>query len=217
MLLLLHFVADNGWNPAPGTGYRGSTLESCDAGGLRCWYSNVSSAEIANFTAEDALVLHRLATAALAAGGVIPFRFPTAVETADELQRYLAENSARFRASLERVRGAVQMEVQISASEPSPPDPSLSPGRAYMTALRDKLSGVRAAEQEIAARASGLVLRWATSGQRRCVLVPIANVERFRHAAAAAQLPPGVQVRITGPWPATAFLDEVTRPAEPNS
>lgn len=217
MPLLLHFVADNGWNPSPGAGYRGSTLESCEAGGLRCWYSNASSAEIANFAAEDALALHRLIAGALAAGGVIPFRFPTAVESTAELQRYLAENSARFRASLERVRGAVQMEVQISASEPPPPDPSLSPGRAYMTAMRDKLSGVRKAEQEIAARAAGLVLRWATSGQRRCALVPIANVERFQQAAAAAPLPPGVQVRITGPWPATAFLDEVTQPAEPKS
>jgi gas vesicle protein GvpL/GvpF len=151
---------------------------------------------------------------------LLPVRFGTFVDPA-ELQRIAALRRDAIAAALALVRGRAQMTIRITG-------PLLGPraaaagrvarsGTEYLRARRSPAADrVPAAVRDRIASAVGSLIaasRSGDSGPRGVAiyhLVERRDVERYRSAVAALPSPAGrCAVRVSGPWPAFAFVPEL--------
>lgn len=148
---------------------------------------------------------------------VLPLRFGTLLQDAEALRTVLAEDGARFRLLLARVRGCVELAVRVGL-EPSPAQVA-SDGTGYM---RERLA---AREREVGAadRVLAPLRPLARATARRPVqagsatvsesyLVPRAAVEPFAVQLKALQSQnPGLSISCTGPWGPYSFVQGAKR------
>lgn len=180
-----------------------------------------------------ALLHHDALAAAASVADVVPVRLGSIHKTGDSVRHLISSDFARFSAVLARIAGAVELGVRLSV--PTDGDQTqvtvAVSGRDYLRGKveADRLRRMRQHDvQAFSSRLSaalGPIVRVAEP--RRVLKHPAASrivcdfamlVERPAeilvrqliegHRAAAAQL--GVQVTLTGPWPAYSFavLDE---------
>ena len=172
----------------------------------------------------DALWVHeRVVERIMADRAVLPMRFGTKLADDDGLRAVLAARQQEFLATLDRVRGRVELGVRAM----QPPDPQATeevvaaPSAAVATTGREyleaKLRDGRRIEREAAALHEPLaslaveVRRQATRAPeellRASYLVDTAVVARFRSAVERLQRThPGVAILCTGPWPPYSFV-----------
>lgn len=175
---------------------------------LRCFYSNFAQQPEA-FTKEDALQFYATVQAFFDRVAVIPFRFPTLLESAEKLHEFLEQKSEAYVAALHRLRDSVQMELRVTvgtsaaASEPS--------GKEYMTTrlvqkqvLDAAAIGLRSALEELS---SDWRRREAREGLRCYALVARARIKEFQEQARSLAFGDEVRILVSGPWPATEFLE----------
>ena len=170
----------------------------------------------------DALSVHeRVIEGLMADRAVLPMRFGTRLPDDDALRDVLAARRQEFAATLDRVRGRVEVGVralrrgndddEIGAEAPGS-------GRAYVEA---KLRTGRRAEHEAAAVHEPLA-RLAVAASRRparrpeellraSYLLDAGVVDRFRATVERLQrATPGVAILCTGPWPTYSFVAGAT-------
>jgi hypothetical protein len=144
-----------------------------------------------------------------AQAAVIPFRFPTTLESEQELRTFLAAGAAGYLEALARLRDLIQMELRISVAPAASSSPSS--GREYLQAREARARAL--ADGAAAARAASRQLlqdwraRESRSGLRCYALVRRANVGEFEDLMRALVPPQGVTMVVSGPWPATEFLE----------
>ena len=143
---------------------------------------------------------------------VLPLRFGTVLRDSEALRTVLAEDGARFRLLLSRVRGCVELAVRVGL-EPSPAQ-GASGGTDYM---RQRLEA-RERENEAADRVLAPLRPLARATARRPIqagsatvsesyLVPRAAVEPFAAELKALQAQnPGLSISCTGPWGPYSFV-----------
>jgi len=174
------------------------------------------------------LVAYEKAIARLhAARTVIPLRFGCVVEGESEVFGLLREHRAEYEQLLAQWEGLTEMGLQLwRGSEPeeaAPAAAALTAGARYIAALRGRYPGLTPAERSsaasIAERFEGLVRdrreEAGPAAKGRLVslyfLVPRAEVSEFRELSRGIDLPSGMQLMVSGPWPPYNF----TAPARP--
>ncbi|MEU6971852.1 GvpL/GvpF family gas vesicle protein [Kitasatospora aureofaciens] len=176
---------------------------------------------------------------------VLPLRLATVYLDDDRVRAMLDDNQKLFFDGLERLRGHVELGVKLyveaeprpPAATDAPPDPALSPGRAYLRRRRTEQDARhdvhRAAEeaaQRIAVIARAHAVQWArhrvqegelATGPGQNVvndayLVPADHVSAFREETMrATDGLPGLRVDVTGPWAPYSFA--TLTPPEPGT
>ena len=151
---------------------------------------------------------------------VLPMRFGTRLEDDDALRQVLVVRRQEFQATLERVRGRVEVSVRAmqpadDAAAPEPaPAPVATSGREY---LEGKLRNGRRNERDVrslhdplaslAVEARRQPPRAADEVLRASYLIDRAVLARFRGTVERLQRNhPGVAILCTGPWPPYSFV-----------
>lgn len=151
---------------------------------------------------------------------VLPLRFGSVVQDRTALQALVAPLAEPIERALECVRDAVQFTLRVSGSRPvkavraATPDRRAGPGTRW---LADRIARHQVPEIDSVAEATRPFVRAVRSERvdqppRIATvyhLVARENVQRWRNALrrSLATVPRGVQVTMTGPWPAWAFAE----------
>jgi hypothetical protein len=220
MLLLYCMTEPNATVNPPGTGVRGGAVTSLvgegDAGNsLRCFYSDSdlsNTSQHTNQIAIDAMEFDSVIRGIFKEVAVIPFRFMTALNSLDEVRSFLRKNADEYAEELGKIRDKIQMEVRITA-KPAPRVPGESSGTDFLKAKQaDSQASEEVAEKIIAACPGA---KWkrksAHDGLRLYALVDreagSAGADRFTEAVKKVNAGPDFNLRSSGPWPATEFIN----------
>lgn len=208
MILAYCIVADTQLSaPAAGVGQR--PVEEITHGQLRCFYSRFQQPP-EKFSKEDVLEFYATVQACFRQAAVIPFRFPTLVESERELLQFLQEKSQPYGAALERLRNMAQMELRI-ASEHSRTSKNKPSGKQYLAQRLSKKQALESAATAARSAAGELARDWRqreTQGGLHCyALVAREDIGRFQEILQSLPSEKGLQMLISGPWPATEFIE----------
>ena len=210
MPLLLYCVAEASAARNSGTGVASSLVACSEHSSLSIFYSENQSTEswLKSPVRISAKEFHRVQQELFRSAAIIPFRFPTILESHEKLRGHLSEHAARYRDLLHRFSNFAQMDIALTqAASPQ----AASSGGEY---LRDRQARTHTLEQlaaEFRRKVGPLIADWrqrSTSNGLRCfALVERKRVEEFNERMKTASVSPGVGARVSGPWPVAAFLD----------
>ena len=190
-------------------------VRSMEIDGLRCYFSSAEelSRQLSHpETAKKAAVaffgvLERLFRHA----AIIPFRFPTLLADGAAVREHIGRDAPHYRAELARLHGMVQMEACLQVPKAVGAQPVT--GAEYLRAQAAREAQIRDAVATLRASAGELARDWRERRQRDQVrlfaLVTRQDYGAFVEKARAARLPGSIESRITGPWPATEFLEPI--------
>ncbi|GAC1653047.1 MAG: hypothetical protein NVS9B15_13680 [Acidobacteriaceae bacterium] len=204
MRVLLYCVSTGARVPSGLSGVGGAPLEHRHIGDLTLSYSAVQEELLADPQAR--LQFYRALMDLLAYADVVPFRFPTRLQL-EHADAEITRNAAAYHSTLAHIAGHVQMEVELPIAHP-PQSARPAHGRDYLLGKLNLQQSTQSLAKAIKLSAADHASDWSLverSGRRLlCALVRRNAVADFVAATARAQ--PGL--RITGPWPASAFIDQ---------
>lgn len=214
-VLYVYAITDSLATPSA-TGLHGAPLRRIKSGELA---GLVSAHPMAPEPDEEVLWAHeQIVEDLMSSATILPLRFGSSVERAEDLIAMLAERREEFMDALERVRGAVELSVRAELPQAPAEDPVPRPhsGTAYlMERAEQERRGKRAVElvhQPLAALARDSVPPVSTHDSHQfkaAYLVDAGRVEQFgsRVGKLNADLQ-GPRVSCTGPWPPYSFVTE---------
>ncbi len=208
-LLLYCIVAAEFPVSAPARGVQGAAVEDFTEGELRCFGSTIDTlASDSTALRRAALDFHEVVSAIFQQAAVIPFRFPTLVADIAELSSYLKDNAGKYSEALHRLRGLAQMEVTISAIMS---EPSRASGTQFLRDRQERQAALRRAAAAVRLHTKQLLTDWrdreTNHGWRCYALLSNPEAARFAEVVRSVETPAGLQLRVTGPWPATEFIE----------
>lgn len=157
----------------------------------------------------SALEFHRVLSEVFKSAAIIPVRFPTIFESEAELAEHLRERSSEYNASLEKFSDVVQMEIRLTYPGLGT---SSGSGTEYLKKRQTTVRAIERFESDVHAILSSLVKDWrkraSKDGIRAFALVDRDRVEEFRNMMVNASVPNGLNVRISGPWPVSEFMEQ---------
>jgi hypothetical protein len=176
---------------------------------LRCFYSWFEEPP-QQFNKEDALQFYATVEACFQHTAVIPFRFPTLVQSETELRQFVREKSAAYAAALDKLQNMVQMELRI-ASEPSLTPQKAPSGKQYLGQRVSRKQALEAAATAARSALRELARDWrqreTPEGLRCYALVARKDIPPFREKLKNLQAEKGLQTSVSGPWPAAEFIE----------
>ncbi|HEY4276735.1 MAG TPA: GvpL/GvpF family gas vesicle protein [Conexibacter sp.] len=172
--------------------------------------------------AAESMIAHARVVEQLAggdAGGVLPARFGSSLETEQAVHELLRDRRERFLARLACVHGRVEVGVRamrLGAAEPEHAEAARSSGRDYLLAkLRERGEAGRLADEldrrltALSRERRLLLLRQPRELLRAAYLVEPSAVEAVqREVARSEQRSDELAVLCTGPWPPYSFVEE---------
>jgi Gas vesicle synthesis protein GvpL/GvpF len=193
-----------------GTGVEGAPVRWIDVGGLRCFVSDFAAqmpyAPVPEMVKAFNQVLQRIFAQAV----IIPFRFPTILESEDMLRQFVESRSVEYRDALKRLRNKVQMDIRISfkvADDMKSPSQS---GREYLEGRRGRYQKAQSVMDEFrrvsTSLAEGWIQRDTSSGIRGFALVDRCSLAVFLEKIGTVFTPADISARLTGPWPPSEFV-----------
>jgi Gas vesicle synthesis protein GvpL/GvpF len=198
-----------------GTGVEGAPVRWIDAGRLRCFVSDFAAqmpyAPVPEMVRAFNQVLQRIFAQAV----IIPFRFPTIVESEDTLRQFVESWAAEYSGALERLRNKVQMDVRIIfRARESVNSSSSKSGREYLEGRWGRYQQAQSVMDEFRRVSNSLAEEWiqrdTPSGIRSFALVDRSSLAVFLEIIGSVVTPAEISARITGPWPPSEFV-EITR------
>ena len=210
MAVLLYCVADQSASLNSKTGVAGSPVSSFDHSAVAIFYSESATADTwlrapLRTSAEE---FNRVQRKLFSKVPIIPFRFPTILESEDKLREHLDQRAEEYKKLLQRFAACVQMDVFLTLTTAHSTNPS---GAVY---LRERQERNRALEQfaaELRTHAEPLPKEWrqrsVSNGLRAFALVERKQVQEFNERMKTLDVPGTVSARISGPWPVAEFLD----------
>jgi hypothetical protein len=137
---------------------------------------------------------------------VLPMRFGTLVEDDEAAVRALEERREELRASLDRVRGAVELAVRAEAHAPKERVPAGTTGAEYIRAKAHRAEAARLLHEPLAFLARESVVQPGPELLRAAYLVDREAVGSFVGLVRRLQeTHDGLRVLCTGPWPPYSF------------
>jgi hypothetical protein len=213
MLILAYCITDaNSVVDIPSTGIAGEPLEAVQHSGLSCLISRFHPSEVVPLSGQDvALAFHRVLQRVFAQAAIIPFRFPTTVQTEQELRRFLDDHGEEYREALFRLRDRVQMEVRIAyTAKGSDTTSSSQSGGEYLRHKQQRLAGLATVAEAVRSAINTMAADWreraSSQDLRLFALVARSAVVDFESRLAGLKIDSAFVVRVSGPWPATEFL-----------
>jgi len=195
-----------------GTGVEGSPVRWIDVGGLRCFVSDFAAqmpyAPVPEMVKAFNLVLQRIFAQAV----IIPFRFPTIVESEDSLRQFVESRAAEYKDALKRLRNKVQMDVRINFEAPESVNSSSSQsGKGFLEGRRGRYQKAQSVMDEFrrvsTLLAEGWIQRDTSSGIRGFALVDRSSLAGFLEKIGTVITPAEISARLTGPWPPSEFVE----------
>ena len=206
MILPYCIVADSEVS-APASGVRRIPVEELIHNGLRCFYSTLAQRP-ESFTQEDALQFYATVQAVFERVAVIPFRFPTVLE-ASQLEQFLAEKVRDYSSALAKLRNFVQMELRVAPASVAPR--SSSSGADYMAQRLKHKQTLESTATGARTSVAGMYVSWLQQETReglRCyALVAREATDQFKEKIRSLAVADNVRVSVSGPWPATEFIE----------
>jgi len=220
-VLYVYAIADS-FSVATKTGLQGARLRAIDCGRVR---AVVSEHRVAPEPDEELLWAHERILEELMQGStILPMRFGSTVPGVEALEAALEGREKEFVASLQRVRGAVELSVRAqlpTLAEPSDValQPTLErsgPGTAYLIGrarqqrqgeevaelVHGPLAGLARRSVSKLGRGDPWVLKAAYLVDEEAVAVFADRVGRLSDSLEE------LRVSCTGPWPAYSFVSE---------
>jgi hypothetical protein len=199
----------------PRNGVKEASLEELEYSGLRCIFSRGQDLnELTAALPDSALQFHGVVQHMFRQVAVIPFRFPTLVRDRAELEAHLQTNEQKYRESLARLQNLAQMEIRISRAKPdveAENDIRKQSGTDYLRERQKRQALLDATTETLKRAGSPWLKGWRVRQQAdkiRCfALLHRGEKQSFEEALAGITVPADLKVRVTGPWPATEFLD----------
>jgi len=161
---------------------------------------------------------------------VIPLRYGCTLESEAAISRLLEDRRQEYEALFDRLRGMAEMGIRVLCAEgrglrpefraASPLSPGVSPGAAYLAALRNRHhseNSLAPQENRLAGRIGDLLSGCFTEQRRESApaaqgrllslyfLTPKNEVERFQNKARQIPVPDGAKLLFSGPWPPYNF------------
>jgi hypothetical protein len=158
----------------------------------------------------DALWRHEELIEALMEGrNLLPVRFGTLVSDERAAAQAVAERKEQFAASLDHVRGAVELAVRVHSHEaPQRVNGIGESGRDYMSAKAQRMQAARLMHEPLAGVARDNVVQPGPELLRAAYLVERGTVERFVSLVRRLQRAHSeLDVLCTGPWPPYSFVE----------
>lgn len=140
---------------------------------------------------------------------VIPFRFPTILFDEEALREHCALRERQYVEDLRRLADFVQMEIHVSYPEYDTLKEKdgllLKTGTTFLKDKQSRLQAIAAEIEQIRAQVTNVEWRekQTPAGVKAFALVPRHEVGNFRRQLKFSEASP---MRLTGPWPATEFL-----------
>ena len=193
------------------TGVAGDPVVRVETGPLATFTSRNSDSAVwlRSELRASALEFHRVLSEVFKSAAIIPFRFPTIFESEEQLAEHLQERSSEYNGLLEKFTDTVQMEIRLT--HPGLGTPSGS-GTEYLKERQTLMRAIERFESGVHAVLSSLVKDWrqraSKDGVRAFALVGRDRVLEFRNIMRNAPVPDGFNVRITGPWPVSEFVEQ---------
>ena len=194
-------------------GVAGFPVLSCAQGDLALLFSQGASPEDWTGTPlrESARQFHDVLRRTFESGAIIPFRFPTLLESEAELVAHMRDNTSSYTALLKKFRTYAQMEAVIGYSDDSRTVQRDLSGAEYLRARQKHSAGLEEVAAHLQERAGALVQEWRSrpiqNRIRIFALLDRGSVTNFNQKLCEMQVPDGMAVRVTGPWPVTEFLE----------
>ena len=156
----------------------------------------------------SALDFHRVLNHVFKSAAVIPFRFPTVFDDKEQLIGRVQERANEYDALLGKFSDLVQMEIRITNSDLKKPSES---GTQYLKLRQTASVVVGKFTAELQTALSALSHDWrerlSKDGTRAFILLARTQVADFQKTMRTAAVPSGLKVRVSGPWPATEFME----------
>jgi hypothetical protein len=193
---------------APQHGVQSAPVQAISISGLRAFFSRLDSlAPDAATLRQSALEFHGVVSVVFKQTTVLPFRFPTLLVNIEELESHLQANAEEYRQTLRRLRGMVQMEVAITSGAE---EARRASGTQYLKDRQGRQATLRQAADGVRSQAQQLPSDWrdreTKNGWRCYALIAGAAAAEFEEVVRCAKVPAGVQLAVSGPWPATEFV-----------
>lgn len=195
----------------PQTGVMSSPLQTLAEGELRLSWSEVEWPFVPERMQKHALEFHEVVSDIFKQTAVIPFRLLSVFENEKSLAGFAIEHAEAFLKDLERLKDCVQMECVVYPA-PAGKQADDSSGAAY---LRDKAAVLQAQDRHASALRESLGemaretrVRESKNGLRFFALMERGKEKAFRAAVERIAVPELLSRRMSGPWPAAAFLSE---------
>ena len=208
-MIELYAITDHPAPPLPDV----APLQIVALDGLAAVYSAASKRD----ASPEALWRHEKVVEALMEDrDLLPVRYGTQLEDAAAAMRAVDARRDELAASLDRVRGAVELSLRVVAAEATPPgEPQGAPAtgaehlRAKAQATAGREDAIRTLHDPLAALARASTTSTPRGEQellRAAYLVDRDVVERFvASVARLQQANPGLRLLCTGPWPPYSF------------
>ena len=185
----------------PSVGVNSERVESLKVEALRVFYSDFDDSALApDVFRQSALEFHRVIASIFRQTAVVPFRFPTLLNSREELEAHLRTNSQKYQSFLEKTRDAVQMEVAPISPPPVESEQEKS-GTEYLREKQQRSRAVKELSELVLGKCKELVLESKTGDSRVYLLVARGRIDALRERLKDLQ-----DIRISGPWPAAEFL-----------
>ncbi len=157
---------------------------------------------------DAALQFHRVLMQFFRSAIIVPFRFPTVLEDEQSLLEHLEAHAVEYNAFLGKFANKVQMDIRVTAAEPDNSDQAT--GGGFLREKQKRQHALDRAGAELQTHSKKTTEGWirhdTKDGFRAFAVVDRSRVAAFKQEIAAAQVPEGLRVRISGPWPVSAFL-----------
>lgn len=196
----------------PSRGVKEAPVRSIDMDTLRCFVSDFGGHVPQEPLPEMVKAFNRVLQQIFEQAAIIPFRFPTVVESEEVLRNFITSRAAEYSGALHRLRNKVQMDVRISADRDSEAANTISQsGKNYLESKRAGYERVQSILKEFQRVSDSLAEKWVQrdtpSGIRGFALVDRSSLSIFLEKIGRVRTPAGISARITGPWPPSEFVE----------
>ena len=210
-MIALYAITDHPTPPVPDA----DATHVVTSGALAAVCGEVNSGEM---TAQALWEHERIVEALMSDRDVLPVRYGTSLPDDAAAAQALQDNRVAYAASLEAVRGAVELAVRVLSATDAPPAPAASEGA--MTGTEYLRARARCASEE--AEATTLVHEPLAAAARAVTVAPVNRagellraaylVDRDATAFFSARVReiqeehPQLRITCTGPWPPYSFV-----------
>lgn len=161
--------------------------------------------------ADSVKQFHAVLRQVFANQAILPFRFPTILADEKEAADHLRKEGVQYSAQLRRFADGAQMEVVITDRSEGESNGQARSGTEYLREKQRREERCRLAANAIQDLSAELARDWkqrhTRNGLRLFALVKRDSVPRFLDLVRTFSVPPGLAVRVTGPWPVTEFAE----------
>ena len=194
----------------PRTGVEGKPVRWIDMDALRCFVSDFGAQVPSEPVPKMVKAFNEVLQGIFAQTAIIPFRFPTIVESEAALRKFVGSHSAQYRSALHRLRDKVQMDVRIIAKT-GRGEASIRSGKTYLQQKSTLRREAQSVLEEFQRVSRSLAEKWgqgaAAGGIRAFALIERSSLPVFLERIARISIPAGISARVTGPWPPSEFVE----------